>query len=218
MYSLTFDTTTNAVSVGLFKSDTPISIFEKSLEFGQAEVLLSAIQNILKTQALNFSELSLVTVCTGPGSFTGVRASLALARAFGLAYPTLKLCGVSAFEAYAKDFKPEECADINAVLIETKRDDFYVQYYDSALQKLAPPEAASYTDILKRLHGQKVSLSGDAPERFLSRPGGLNLHALKLYQKPPIQSLALCGIRKFAAQKTDYPKPLYIKAPDICIK
>lgn len=218
MYSLSFDTTTSTVSVALFKGNNSISAFEKTSEFGQAEMLVSAIENILKEQALNFADLSLISVCTGPGSFTGVRSSLALARSFGLACQKLALCGVSAFEAYAADFSPDEYADINAVLIETKRDDFYVQYYDSSMQKPEEPTTAFESDILKRLRGKKVSLSGNAVERFLSHPRGLSLHAVKLYQQPPLKSLALCGIKKFIQGRPDYPKPLYIKAPDVCIK
>ena len=218
MFSLTFDTTSSAVSVALFQDKTCLDSVEEEMEFGQAEALMKAIEKLLSKNRLTFADLSLLTVCTGPGSFTGVRSSLAAARTFGLACPKLTLCGISAFDAYAADLAPDERAEINAVLIETKRDDFYVQYYNQKLEKLGEPSASLDADIQKRLTGLKVSLSGDAVERFLNRPRGLSLHAVKLYQQVPLQSLANVGLAKFASGKADYPKPLYIKAPDVCIK
>lgn len=218
MYSLSFDTTASYCSVALYKENALQARFEKQMEFGHAESLLTEIQNILEKENLQFTDLSLVNVCTGPGSFTGVRSSLAAARTFALACPKLQVCGVSAFEAYADSLEPSEQAEINAVLIETKREDYYVQYYDQNMEKLEPPSTAFEDNILEKLRGKKVSLAGDALERFLNKPRGLSLHALKFFDHVPLENLAHCGLKKYHQKKTDYPKPLYLKAPDVCIK
>ena len=161
MYTLAFDTTSDFCSVGLFKDGEKQEVFEKEMDFGQAEVLMPKIAEILQNRDLRFKDLGLAVVCTGPGSFTGVRSSVSAARAFSLACPEVTVCGVSAFEAYAADFEPDELAEINAVLIETKREDFYVQYYDCNLGKKGTPHTAFYEDIIHFLSSHKVSLAGE---------------------------------------------------------
>lgn len=218
MLTLAFDTTVNGSSVVLFEDENEKDRMESKMDFGQAETLMVQIETLFNRHRLDFKQLDLTAVCTGPGSFTGVRASIAAARAFALAVPDLKVCGVSAFEVYAADFKPEERADINVVLIETKRDDFYVQYYDHDMRRTGVAETAFYEDILKNLRGKKVSLAGDGVERFLNKPSGLNLHAVKIYTNPPADVLAKCAISKYHRKTIDFPKPLYLKAPDVCVK
>ncbi len=218
MFSLAFDTTVNFCSIALFKDVEKIDIFEQEMDFGQAETLIVKIDEILKRNSLTFKDLSLITVCTGPGSFTGVRSSVSAARAFKLACPDVCVTGVNAFEAYAEDISPDELSEVNAVIIETKREDFYVQYYDKTLKKIIPPSTAFYDDIISFLSSKRVTLTGDGVERFLSRPSGLSLHSIKIKQKTDIEKLALAGIKRYINKTTDFPKPLYLKAPDVCIK
>lgn len=90
MYTLAFDTTANGVSVLLSKDGRTIDLFQEEMDFGQAEVLIPEIRNTLEAENLQFKDLGLAVVCTGPGSFTGVRSSISTARAFGLACPKPK--------------------------------------------------------------------------------------------------------------------------------
>lgn len=218
MYTLAFDTTVGFCSIALFAGQNKVCSFEKEMTFGQAETLMPEIDRMLKEQHLTFENLEEIVVCTGPGSFTGVRSSVAAARAFALACPQVAVCGVSAFDAYAADLAPEDLAEVNVVLIETKREDYYVQYYDQHLNKQEPPTTAFYEDIVHKLQGKHVTLSGDGVERFLSRPSGLSLHCVKMPLNPPIDKLALIGINKHQNKSMDFPKPLYLKAPDVCVK
>lgn len=218
MYILAFDTTVNFCSVGLFNNDKELCRLEKEMEFGQAEALIPQIQSVLESESLQFKNLGLAVVCTGPGSFTGVRSSIAAARAFALACPQVAVAGITAFDAYAADFTADEISQVNTILIETKRDDFYVQFYNQAMQKIAAPQAMTYEDIIRYISNKKVTLSGDGVERFLNKPSGLSLHAVKTPLTPPLAKLAWCGLNAYRLKKIDFPKPLYLKAPDVCLK
>ncbi len=215
MYILAFDTTAAACSIVLRQDDKVLSRFCQVMDFGQAEVLIPQIKNMLEQHNLNFADIDLLLVCVGPGSFTGVRASIAAARTFPLACPNLALDGVSAFEAYALGLDENERADLNAVIIETKRADFYVQVFDRNLNKLTPPQALAYADILPLLRNKKVSLIGDGVERFLSQPSGLSLHCIKMPEMLDIDWLIEAGLRHYHDKRLDYPKPLYLRAPDV---
>ena len=218
MYTLAFDTTANGVSILLSKDGRTVDSFQEEMDFGQAEVLIPEIRNTLESENLQFKDLDLAVVCTGPGSFTGVRSSISAARAFGLACPNTKIIGVSAFEAYVHGLQPDEVAAINAVIIETKREDFYYQLFDDKKKKITEPSAGTYEEIINQLRGPKITLVGDGVERFLNKPSGLSLHVIKMLNCPPIEDLAACGIHKYQNKIFDFPKPLYLRAPDVCIK
>lgn len=219
MYSLAFDTTGAGCGIVLAEDDKILSTFEKAAEFGQAEILMPQIKKMLQEQNLAFKDLGALFVCVGPGSFTGVRSSIAAARVLAFAAPNLKLSGVTAFEAYLEALSEDEVAEKNAVIIETRRDDFYVQLFDNKLQKITEPAALSYEETLKFLKqgGRLVSLIGDGVERFLDRPSGLTLHAIKMYGALPVSALMKAGQKLLKEKKLNYPKPLYLRAPDVTI-
>lgn len=220
MYNLAFDTTAASCSLALMQDDKVIAEFSRAMEFGQSEILIPEIKNLMEANRLTFQELNQITVCTGPGSFTGVRASISAARSFGIACPDLVICGVNAFEAYAVHWAmtPEEIADYNIVLIETKRDDFYYQIFDDNLKPLIEPSAGSFDAIIPQLRDKKVSMIGDGVERFLMKPSGLSLHCIRSQEYLPIENVGLVGYRQHLNKRVDFPKPVYLRAPDVCIK
>lgn len=217
MYILAFDTTAAQCSILLQKDSSIIGRYLERMDFGQSEVLLPQIKQLLEANKLSFPEIDALMVCVGPGSFTGVRASIAAARTFKMACPTLKLDGISAFDVYALGLKEAERAEVNAVLIETKREDFYIQLFDKNLQKITPPQALSYEDILPLLRHKKVSLIGDGVERFLGKNSGLSLHCIKMSDGLETEDLITSGLMRLKEGKTDFPKPLYLRAPDVCM-
>ncbi len=218
MYTLAFDTTAACCSIALLKDNKISRTFKQEMDFGQAEVLLPEISNILNRERITFNDLNLVVVCTGPGSFTGVRSSISAARTFSLSRENLTVTGVSAFEAYVHSLEADEIADINAVIIETKREDFYFQLYDASFHKITEPSADSRENIIPLLRDKKITLIGDGVERFLSKPSGLSLHTIRMDTGLSIEHLAWCGLNKFLSGRPDFPKPLYLRAPDVCLK
>ncbi len=217
MWTIAFDTTTAFCSIVLMKDKTKVDSFCREMNFGQSEVLIPQIDTMLKKQNLSIKDLSLMVVCVGPGSFTGVRSSIAAARAFGLASENLTLCGINAFDAYVFNTKNFD-ADCIVSLVETKRDDFYTCYYDQNLKKTAQPKTAFYNDIIHDLQNKRVIITGDGAQRFLSKTSGLHICDTIFASCPPIENIALLGILRFEQKRTDFPKPLYLKAADVCVK
>ena len=219
MYTLAFDTTGSKCSIALLRDRAFVSVFEQHMDYGQAEVLIPEIEKMLEAERIKFSDLGLIAVCDGPGSFTGVRASVSAARTFNLACPEIAVTGVSAFDAYLMDFSGDELAKKNVVIIETKREDFYYQIFGERGEKISEPAAGSREDILNMLKGgQKVSITGDGAERFLNQPSGLSLHSIKMPSGIDIRNVAQCALDQYFNKKLNFPKPLYLRAPDVCLK
>jgi len=218
MYTLVFDTTASGIVVGLYEDEKKLSVIEKEMEFGQAEELAVGVSSILKQHQLDFSKIGLLGVCSGPGSFTGVRAGLAFARGLALGHKNLNITGVSAFEVYAHMLKVEDRAVYNAVVIETKRDDFYFQLFDNNLKKLSEPLALTREEIIRKLKNHQTSFIGDGVERLLFTPCGLQIKHVELTGLLSADSLFYATYQKYIAKTLDFPKPLYIRNADTCVK
>lgn len=219
MYTFIFDTTGAGCNVILLKDETIMSSFSQRMDFGQSETLIPAIKSLLSSHNICFDDLNFLFVCTGPGSFTGVRSSISAARVFALAKPQIKVSGISAFEGYIQSLDMSEISETNAVIIETRREDFYVQIFDKNLQKLGEPKALSRQDIITKLKegGKMVTLVGDGVERFLAQPSGLCLHAIKMCDTLPLNGLAKACLKAISSRRLNYPKPLYLRAPDVSV-
>ncbi len=218
MWTLVFDTTTNYCSVLLLKDTQKVDLFSSFVEFGQAELLMVKIEEFLSRAKLSLKDVDLIGVCNGPGSFTGVRSSVAAANTFALASHKLKVIGVNAFDVYLQSLKNTTKADRNVILIETKRDDFYVAYYDKEFKPIESGKTAFVADIISDLKGFSLALAGNGVQRFLTQKPSLLVENAIKEECPPIEHLALETIKRFSHKKFDVVKPIYLKAADICVK
>jgi tRNA threonylcarbamoyl adenosine modification protein YeaZ len=68
------------------------------MERGHAEALFPLIDAALTRAGASYGDLTHIAVCTGPGSFTGIRVGVAAARglALGLGVPAI---GITRFDA-----------------------------------------------------------------------------------------------------------------------
>ena len=87
---------------------------------GQAERLMSLLNELLEGSSLNWSDVGKIGVCTGPGNFTGIRISVSAARglALGLKIPAI---GVTSFETTLYGY-----GDENLALLPANKGFYYV--------------------------------------------------------------------------------------------
>ena len=95
---IVFDTSDQYIAAALYRGKENIRTKIEFMARGQAETLMSSLNELLAVSSLNWSDLSKIGVCTGPGNFTGIRISVSAARglALGLEIPAI---GVNSFEA-----------------------------------------------------------------------------------------------------------------------
>jgi len=95
---IVFDTSDQYIAAALYRGKENIRTKIEFMARGQAETLMSSLNELLAVSSLNWSDLSKIGVCTGPGNFTGIRISVSAARglALGLEIPAI---GISSFEA-----------------------------------------------------------------------------------------------------------------------
>lgn len=102
---LTLDSALARCAAAVVQDDHVLAEQQEELRRGQAARLPVMVQAVLQAAELTADDLDLIAVTVGPGSFTGIRAGLALAHGLALAAGR-KLVGVSVGEALAEALPP----------------------------------------------------------------------------------------------------------------
>ena len=87
MRILAIDTSCGAASVAVVEGGVaePLAVMSKQMARGHADALAPMVEEVMRGLDGGFASLSRIAVATGPGSFTGIRVGLAMARAMAVA-------------------------------------------------------------------------------------------------------------------------------------
>lgn len=113
-------------SVALLRDDTRAETMETG---GRHAAALGMIQNVLAQTAIPRAEVDTLVIGLGPGSYTGIRAAIALAQGWQLASGA-RLLGANSIEAIVAG---AHAANVNgriAVAIDAQRAEFYLATFD----------------------------------------------------------------------------------------
>lgn len=105
MYKLLISTYSELITIGLFKDNTLIMQKEKESEKSHSIYLVPMIDEILKENNIECQDLSEILVVNGPGSFTGIRLGVTVAKtlAYTLNIPIKTISSIEAISASIKD-------------------------------------------------------------------------------------------------------------------
>lgn len=131
-----------------------------------SENLLPIIDSSLASMGKTPSDIDLVSVSVGPGSFTGVRIGVATAK--GIAFAgNKKVCGVSTLEALS-----ENCSSFGGIVcpvMDARRHQFYNALFRDG-KRLCEDRCVSFEEIYEDAvsYGTNVILCGDGARLFYS--------------------------------------------------
>lgn len=177
----------------------------------QAEKLFELIQESLSQSSLNLSDLDLVSITNGPGSFTGVR--IALAAALGMQLGSLvPFIAISSFQALAWHARDSHSNKKIAVILDARRDQVYFQLFNHLLERITEPQLISVEDLIDQIDNDMV-LIGDGI-KLLPKSS----IAFKEENNIIVNAKILAKSSEFFWRKNDYHDliPLYIRQPDAC--
>lgn len=170
MLLLGIDTSGKTASAALFDTDTEIFLAESSLytQKTHSQVIMPTVKNIIEQTGKSVSDIDLIAVANGPGSYTGLRIGVAAVKAmsFGL---NCKCCGVSTLESLAYNnisHKGTICSIMNA-----RNELVYTCSYKSdgySLEALCEEKIISRDELAEflALNGTEVLLCGDGAADF----------------------------------------------------
>lgn len=210
MILLAFDTAMAACSAAVYDASRRAVLARdfRRMERGQANALAPMIRDAMKAAGVEFRDLSRIGVTIGPGSFTGVRTGIAMARGFGVALAK-PVVGIDTLTAIAQNAPAGE--DPIAVVADARKDEVYAASFAADGSPVLRPAVLSVADALARLPsgarllgtGASLLMETASPGRFIRRQGG---------DLPDAAQFApLCAMRP---DPTSPPEPLYLRAID----
>ena len=127
---LLLDSSNTSLSVGLGKANRLVDFVSYECWQEQSEHMIPEIDSLLKKNNVSRNEIESIVVSIGPGSYTGVRIALTIAKVMALVL-SIPIYPVSSLRVLKDDNKPSICL-INA---RSSRSYFGVYLGDKILEK-----------------------------------------------------------------------------------
>ncbi len=169
MNLLGIDAACSACSAALLQEDAITAHRYRAMQRGHVEALMPMVAAVLHDVGAGYSDLDMVAVTVGPGSFTGLRAGLAAARGIARALG-IPLVGVTTLEtvafAAARDTGVVPDAATLVVALETRRADLYLQCFALDLAPKCDPVSLLPQDAAALLPDGPLVAAGDGAARL----------------------------------------------------
>lgn len=191
-------------------ADAPLSAESLPMARGHAEALLPLVERVIARVEGGFESLDRIAVTVGPGSYTGLRVGLSVARAIGLA-TRRPVVGVGTLSALLAPLLSETVEGAIAAAIDARHGAVYVQALgpaDGLAPAHLPVEAAA-----ERLGPGPVLLigSGAPPLATALAARGVSARIVGI-GAPDIADVAALGL--LADPDQALPRPMYLRGPD----
>ena len=131
MLALEFSSVQRSVAVVVAGADgRPLAISEVvETATGHTMKPFAMIEKALRSAGMQREQIEVIVVGLGPGSYTGIRAAIALAQGWQMA-TGVKLLGVSSAEGVAAQAQADGIAGKFSVVIDAQREEFYLADYE----------------------------------------------------------------------------------------
>jgi tRNA threonylcarbamoyladenosine biosynthesis protein TsaB len=215
MRILAIDTSCGAASVVVVESGLaePLAVLSRPMARGHADALAPMVEEAMRGVDGGFASLARIAVATGPGSFTGIRVGLAMARAMGLAL-AIPVVGVSTLAAFAAPLLSQPRAGIIVAAIDARHGSVYFQLFEPSGRPLGPPRCDTARECVRAIGAGPAWLAGDAAAIVANEAhrAGLPYDLDASRDAPDIVALAWMGL---ALDPSISPaRPIYVKPPD----
>lgn len=182
---LNIDTSTSVCSVALSQEGQVSALKENNEGLNHSLLLGTYIDDILKENHLTVSMLDAVAVSMGPGSYTGLRIGVSMAK--GLCYGASKpLIAVNTLQALAESVSKRIGEDaLYCPMIDARRMEVYTAFYDKENHTVVDTKAEiidenSFQEILQNRIVYFFGNGSTKVQQVLTSPNARYLEILKL--------------------------------------
>ncbi|CEQ25228.1 tRNA (adenosine(37)-N6)-threonylcarbamoyltransferase complex dimerization subunit type 1 TsaB [Paraclostridium sordellii] len=126
MKILGIDTSTHSTSVCIIEDEKLICEYTVNTKKTHSQKLMVMIESMVKESDLNIKDIDSIAICIGPGSFTGLRISMATAKAIAQVR-NLPIIAVNSLESLA--FNMNLCDKIICPILDAQRNQVYTGKY-----------------------------------------------------------------------------------------
>ena len=212
MLILALDTSMAACSVCVFDAgkNLVIGADQQFMDRGQAEALAPMVQGTMKMAGVGFADLDRIAVTTGPGTFTGVRIGLAMARGLGVAL-SIPVAGITSLAAIASNEKETDLPIV--VAVDARAGEIYFASFDQSGNEVTAPVVVALAEAHKFMPSHPVRMLGTAADLLLHKMASHRQVRSDAGDLP----IAANFVRLAATMPAGPlpPEPLYLRAPDV---
>ncbi len=163
MKILAFETSAKAGSVALMEDGVLLGEYFQNTGLTHSQTVMTMAQSLLQSCSLTPKDIGAVAVAAGPGSFTGVRIGVAVAKGFAWG-GELPLYGVSTLEAMALSLGIYN--GIVCAVMDARRNQVYNALFraeDGKLTRLCEDRAIALTELQEEIKNlaEPIFLVGD---------------------------------------------------------
>jgi len=217
---LALEASANQLSVAVMIDGKTVAERQHSAPHGHAVGIVPLSIDAMQAAGLGFDAITHVAAGCGPGSFTGIRVTLAAAKGFCLAHQAvgIGLSGLQALAGAASHVEPAATTPCLAVA-DTRRGSLYAQLFDTMAQPMGPIFEASIAQIPALIAPQigtgavrLLGVDGDLIADALSE-AGLSCRQMALDEMPSARMIAELAVRQIASGNLPPLEPLYLADP-----
>lgn len=215
MAILNLETSAKVCSVALHSDNQLITSAEVHVEQSHATRLAPLINDVIKFSQLEFRQIQAVAVSSGPGSYTGLRIGVSLAKGlcFALKVP---LIAINTLELLAYQMSKEVDSDVLLCpMIDARRMEVYSMIVSVDLNPVLPIaprviDASSFHDLL---HDRKILFFGDGSTKCRAVINHMNAHFIDgVYpQASKMGELAYLKLKSGEIEDLESFEPFYLK-------
>ena len=212
MNKLAFDTCLDKMYVTVENNENILSseVVETTKEHYHSAFLISTITKLLKSNNIEPKDLELITTNIGPGSFTGIRACMTVARVFAQAH-NINVIGVSSLEILSKMNSTDKKT---LVALDARKEMAYVAIFDGN-KELLKPQSMLIEDLKKITNGNDYFIVTD--NKLQPILGGLSYQQNDLNLGEKLVQIAYEKFLGGADTKWQNLRPLYIQPPAVTV-
>lgn len=221
VWTLALDTGTRPGSAALARDGEVVAAAGGDPSRTHGERLPGDLLALAGAAGIALSDIDLFAVCSGPGSFTGLRVGLATVQALALVHRR-PVIPVSTLEGLAHT--PGTGERVLAWMDGRRRDVFAALYDRAGAACLAGPRAGSAAEILEawgpRLAEGPVDVVGDGvPATRAALARRLGAQAVLVEHPPPLAPIVarIAFERREQGSAPHAVQPLYVRRPDAVI-
>lgn len=168
------------------ETDTDLNSLSWDAKSQHSEVALSSLESLLKIARVQIEQITHLAVNIGPGSFTGVRVGINLARTLGYALD-LPILSVNRLALIAHSLASQP-TEFTSIALRAIQDQYYIGIFDPSLRLVHGPLSGNLdalNSLSRQYHCTKVLIEGQTPalksetcaEQIVTQLSGLRIYS-----------------------------------------
>jgi tRNA threonylcarbamoyl adenosine modification protein YeaZ len=157
MKTLVIDTCTNRIIVALADNSTIFSFCNEIIENQMSNIIMEKVEKCFEEADMRPSDVERILVAVGPGSYTGIRIGVTIAKTYAWALKR-EIIPISSLEVMISGYDDKK---LLVPYIDARRNSCFGAIYDNKLNQVLKDQYISMDDLKNKLSGKDYIFVSD---------------------------------------------------------